>query len=215
MPRPSPRRMDDEQDETTQQAAPVREARGAVPLKGGLWFLAACTLAVGSCSGLATGCEAIGHGSGMKVTQNVQTGDAKASYIVPTDSTTATVGVAFRLLYALACLAAVALAAAAFGQAACRSALAHLAAGLGVVRIVIAGIDYVLVEEAMELMRAVARRQSGYSYGQVGEALNQAEDLGTSFMVWLGVALAIYWAITSVVFWPTKEEAGSAVDRMA
>ena len=221
MPRPPPRRIESEEDddETTevrpQRRATPRPTQAAEPLKGFAWFLAVATLLVGSCGGLASGFEAIGHGSGKEFTQAIKSGQSSISYVVPTqDNTAATVGVAFRLLFALGCFAAAVFAGMAFGSSGLRAALAYTAAGLAAMRLVIAGIDWILVEQAVELARAADRKSAGYSYADTAAGMSAAEDFGTSAMLIIGMAVVIYWAITSVVFWPTKASQESAVDRM-
>ena len=120
------------------------------------------------------------------------------------------------ILLVLLCLAAIVFALAALNRAASfnpKPLLAYCAAGLGGLRLVIAGIDYTLVEQAMEIARNTMRKTAGYSYNSMGTALNQAEDFGTTAMMLLGLVLAIFWAITAVVFWDSKPELAS-VDRM-
>jgi hypothetical protein len=207
-----------EEDEST-QVTPRKQAAGASePLRGFAWFLAAATILVASGSGLLTAFEAIGHGSGHEYTQSIETGRSKMSYVVPTEGNpVATVGVAFRLLFVLGCIAAVAFAASAFGKQGgfdARAALAYAAAGLATLRLFVAGIDYILVEQAVELARNDARKSAGYSYMDSAAGLSAAEDFGTSAMLIVGMAVVIYWAITAVVFWPTKADHDAPVDRM-
>jgi len=44
--------------------------------------------------------------------------------------------------------------------------------------------------------------------------MNDAEDFGMTAMIGFGLVLAIFWVITSVSFWETKDPSADAVDRL-
>ena len=206
----------------TERSLPARKkpaptSPGPAPLGGWLTLLAVGTLLVGSCSGLMTGGEAAMHASTL---EGAASGKTSMSYSfsagskqanVPVDATATgrilRTGLIFRSIYVLACLAAAILAGFVLSKATGfnpRALLGYAAAALAALRLVLAGLDYAMVEASMEAARNQLRNMSGYSYNRVGTALNQAEDVGTSGLMALGVAVAVFWIATAVSYWGAR-----------
>lgn len=202
---------------SSRRGAASRRARPAPALSGGLSLLAGVMLLVGACSGLATGGEAAMHasalgsgGRGASMSYSFSAGSKTAKIPVQAQGMTGLLqtGIVARVFYVLACLAAAVFAGLLLAKHQgldARRLLAWSAGALAGLRIVLGGLDYVLIERSMAVARQQMQRTTGYSYAKMGAALSQAEDMGTTGMLVLAVGVAIFWIVGAVAFWETSD----------
>lgn len=208
--------IDEGDTEKVPQRLPAEErAPRERTLTNGLWFLAAGTIFLGSCSGLSSGCESLAlfapkeEGRMLDVSKRGHIDVKIAAEALEGPLTTGSRVV--RLVYAFLCAGAVFLAGATLAKTTAFNpwaGLSRLAAGMAALRLLMAGLDYLGLEKAMELVREAARKSPGYSYAKTGELLNAAEGMGTTLTVLVALALGTFWAITAVGFWeiPARAE---------